>query len=158
MRRRTLITIGVFLIVLASIIKISGILHFRYPETKDIENAITSTVKIDGSYNKGTMLDLKKNYRIMEKDVDSFVYFAPLSSMDASEILVVKFKSPQIASSYVNSVNVRKTKRIEMYRSYRPLEAEILNQSFTQVRGNYLIFVASKNVSDLKLALDKVFR
>lgn len=158
MRRKNIYSVIIFTILLFFIIYISGIWHFRFPFTEEIRNAITSSTDVDKNYNKGTELELKKNYGIFEKEVEDYIYYSPLSSMDASEILVVKFSNSKLANKYKSSVENRIVKRVEMYRSYRPEEAEILDNSIIEIKGNYLIFVASKDIDKIKSSLDLAFK
>lgn len=156
MLKRNLIVIGIFIILLSLIISLSGIVHMKKPDLKQIENSIVSSTNVN-QYTKATFLELKKNYGVYERDIDGFVYYAPKSSMDASEILVIKFKDPKQVEKVISVVNNRTTKRREMYKSYRPQEADILDSSYVEERGNYLIFVASKDVNKIKESISNTF-
>ena len=158
MKSRNIILVLLITFLVFFVIYLTGILHFRFPTSDEIRTAVSSSTDTEKDYNRGTFLDLKKNYGIFEKDVEEFVYFSPLSSMDASELLIVKFKNSQLANKYKKSVDDRVTKRYDMYRSYRPEEAELLSKSITQIRGNYLIFVASRDIDKIKASLAEVFK
>lgn len=150
------LVIGMFVGALV-LLRLMGIIHFSAPDFDKI------TVAVETAADSETMVladeaTLRKNYGINPRDVDGFIYYAPKSAMDASEILILQAKSEGSLNSWRSIIESRRKTRADMYRNYRPEEALLLEKSELKIQGNYLIFISAHNVNEVKAAVEQSFR
>lgn len=144
--------LGTFLLL-----RMMGIIHFSAPDFEKIKSTVLT------SADSTTMVAadeaaLRKNYGINARDVENFIYFAPKSAMDASEILILQAKNEATLNAWRTGIDSRRTTRAAMYRNYRPEEAMLLENSELKIQGNFLIFISAHNVSEVKAAVEQSFR
>lgn len=137
-------------------LSLRGIVHFKTPDFDKIKTAVAQSA--EESMTAADEADLRKNYGILARDLEDFVYFAPNSAMDASEILVLKVKQESSLEEYRTIVKARRETRAQMYRNYRPEEADILDRSVLKSSGSYLIFISSAHVAPIQAAVEQSFR
>ncbi|UUM12972.1 DUF4358 domain-containing protein [Clostridiaceae bacterium HFYG-1003] len=138
-------------------LSLAGIIHFGSPDFAQIRAAVEQKADLTVMMT-GDEQTLRKNYGISDRDLEQFVYFAPKSAMDASEILVLEAKEESSLAGFRQVIENRRTARSDMYRNYRPEEARLLEDSVLKVQGRFLIFISSRNVQEVKAALDLSFR
>ena len=149
----------VFVMIIGTfvLLRLLGIIHFSAPDFEKIK------ASVETSADSATMVAadeaaLRKNYGIDSRDLEGFIYYAPKSAMDASEILILQAKSESSLNGWRSTIESRRTTRADMYRNYRPEEALLLEKSELKVQGNYLIFISAHNVSEVKAAVEQSFR
>ena len=133
-----------------------GIIKFKTPSMDSIKTVLSAQMK-DYKMNEGTVKDLKKNYGIDADSLSEFIYFPPKSSMDASEVMVLKVKNTSGIDRIQELINARMAKQIDSFKNYRPEEAEILENSILRVSGDFIIFISSKNVQSIDRTIQQAF-
>lgn len=134
-----------------------GIVHVKAPDFARVKAAVTAQADA-GTMTPADEAALRKNYGFNARDLEDFVYFAPKSAMDASELLVLKVRDEGALESYRKTVEARRTTRIDTFKNYRPEEAQILERSTLKVQGKYLIFLSARDLSPVQAAVDSSFR
>lgn len=101
--------------------------------------------------------DLRKQYGFDVDQVEDFIYYAPTSAMEASELLVVQFEEASQAQAAKALVEAARDKKADVFRNYKPEETAILENALLKVRGSYLIYLVSKQPEAVK-TLEQGFR
>ncbi len=139
------------------ILSVMGVIHFRTPDFEGIRESVTES-QDPAVMTEADELALRKNYGLNVRDIQNFVYYAPKSSMDASEILVVETNSQAEAEALEARVEARRTTNEATFRNYRPEQAEILERSYLKTQGNFLIFISAENVNEIRDTVERAFR
>lgn len=134
-----------------------GVIHFSAPAFEGIRQAVTE------SHDPMVMTEadevtLRKQYGFNARDLEDFVYYAPKSSMDASEILVIQARSQAEARAMEARVEMRRSTNEATFRNYRPEQAGILERSHLKTQGDFLIFISAENVGEIRDTVDRAFR
>ncbi|PKK39203.1 hypothetical protein ABB02_01435 [Clostridiaceae bacterium JG1575] len=151
-----LIVVGMFAVTLGLLIRL-GVVSLRPPNFKNVEQAARSVADLK------TMVPadagaLRKAFGLSEREIVEMVYYAPKSSMDASELLVLRVKDPAKLSAYQARIENNRNQKAEMFRAYRPAQTEILKQSVLRIEGPYLIYLCGQNVQQMDQAITAGFR
>ncbi len=154
---RNLILVLVMILSTFVILRSLGIVHFKAPDFAQIQRAVEASADPQTMVS-GDEAALRKNYGINARDLEAFIYYAPRSAMDASEILILQAKNESSLGSWRSVIDARRSTRADMYRNYRPEEALLLEDSQLKVQGNFLIFISARNVSEVQAAVEQSFR
>lgn len=154
--RNILLVFGLVLATFA-LLTLRGLVHFKAPDFTKVKAAVTAS--FDGAtMTPGDEVSLRKNFGFNARDLEDFIYYEPRSAMDASEILILKVKDGSALESYRRVIDAKRQTRIDTFKNYRPLQAEILEKSELKTSGNYLIFISSENLATIKAAVELSFR
>lgn len=154
---RNAIIITVMVLSTFGLLMTLGIIHPGSPDFAKIRQTVESAADLAVMV-AGDDTALRKNYGIPARDVAEFVYFAPKSAMDASEILILKATDEALLPVWRAAIDARRQTRADMYRNYRPDEALLLENSELKVQGSYLIFICAAKVNEIKAAVNASFR
>lgn len=102
------------------------------------------------SMRKGDSKALKRYYGLNSNDLEEFCLYLPSSTMDVDEILIVKVKNKKQIESIEDSMEERANKQLESFKDYAPEQANLIENNEIAVRGNYVIFVISKDAEAIK--------
>ena len=70
--------------------------------------------------------------------------------MDVTELLIIKLKSNDQASSVESAVRKRLDSQIQNFTNYGTNQLQLLESSVIKVSGNYFFYVVSENAVQLK--------
>ena len=96
---------------------------------------------------------LRRYYSIDSAETEGFVFFRSNSIMSADELLVVRAKDREEALKYMESARKRLGELTENFENYGAEEMTKIDNAICEVRGKYLIFAVSDNVSDWEKAV-----
>lgn len=114
---------------------------------------------VDFNYLKpGDINDIKKLYYINQNYIEDFICYTPKSNVDAEEILILKAKNSENLSLLKDKVNSRLEKQSETFKTYIPENYSILKNAVLKTYGNYLVFIVSKNSSDINKLINSSFK
>ena len=154
---RNAIIIAAMVLLTFGLLLALGIIHLSAPGfgriRQTVEPAADPAVMVAGDDSA-----LRKKYGIPAREVAEFVYYAPKSAMDASEILILKATDEALLPAWRAAIDARRQTRADMYRNYRPEEALLLENSELRVQGSYLIFISAAKVNEIKAAVNASFR
>lgn len=102
------------------------------------------------SMREGDGKALKRYYGLNSNDLEEFCLYLPSSTMDVDEILIVKVKNKKQIESIEDSMEERANKQLESFKDYAPEQANLIENNEIVVRGNYVIFVISKDAEAIK--------
>lgn len=155
--KRNIIIVFSMTVITILLLLLLGIFHVRTPGMQDFRTVATSAMD-SSTMVPGDALKLRKAYGINVREAEDFVYFAPKSTMDASEIIIIKFKTEEEAQSALNAISAKISKLEGQFRNYKPDQADILKNSYLKNQGSYLIYISSKNSEAIKTQIEEIFK
>lgn len=138
-------------------LSLQGIVQFKPPDFEQLRAAAQRSHDPQVMV-LATETALRKNFGINARSLANFVYYAPKSAMDASEILILQVREEAQLEDCARLVEERRRTNAATFRNYRPLQADILERSYLKTQGSFLIFISAENASAIKDTVDAAFR
>ena len=112
----------------------------------DVAGAVVNTLDTS-TMEESANRKFKKFYGLNAGDYEGVVLYAPISNMDAEELLIVKLKN----SSQAETVRAAIEKRLETQKSsfegYGIEQYDLLENHILDIRGNYILYVVHSDAN-----------
>lgn len=115
----------------------------------EIENKMSKSVTFE-DMEKGNSKSLKRFYKLNANDYDGVVLYTPESTMDVTEMLIVKVKDRSQIESLEDAIDSRINYQLQSFAGYGPEQCALVNDYELKTKGDYVFFVVSKDAKDLK--------
>ena len=99
---------------------------------------------------------LSRNLGIESDEIESFIYVAPKSNMDANEILIIKCK-PQYVNSVMAKIQKRIDSQLDSFRSYAKDQYDIMKNCEFRQNGDYIYFISSNDKDTIDKMIDNSY-
>lgn len=143
-------------IVIITFIGLYNVLKIKEPDMANLKTKLLESADLTNTV-EGDAQRLRKLYYINKNNLEEFIFFAPKTNMDASEILILKAKSKEDLTELKEKVEARLEKSANSFESYKPDQYELIENKILKVRGNYLILVVSEKVLEIEKIIDGEF-
>lgn len=121
-----------------------------------IETEMKQEVKFD-KMKKGDSKSLKRFYKLNANDYDGVILYTPESTMDVSEVLIVKVKDKSQIESLEDSIDSRVKYQLQSFSGYGPEQCALVDNYELKSKGNFVFFAISENAQQIKEAfLDSI--
>lgn len=121
-----------------------------------IETVMKQEVKFD-KMEKGDSKSLKRFYKLNANDYDGVILYTPESTMDVSEVLIVKVKDKSQIESLEESIDSRVNYQLQSFSGYGPEQCGLVDNYELKSKGNFVFFAISENAQQIKEAfLDSI--
>lgn len=121
-----------------------------------IETVMKQEVKFD-KMEKGDSKSLKRFYKLNANDYDGVILYTPESTMDVSEVLIVKVKDKSQIESLEESIDSRVNYQLQSFSGYGPEQCALVDNYELKSKGNFVFFAISENAQQIKEAfLDSI--
>ena len=117
----------------------------------DVFKAVTQSVDTD-KMEQTTDRYFKKYYGLNAADYDDVLYYAPVSNMDAEELLVVKLKDVNQAEAVTDAILKRQADKEQSFEGYAPEQYALAQAYILDVQGNYILFVVDPKAEEIDAA------
>ena len=97
---------------------------------------------------------LKKYYGLNADDYDGVLLYAPLTNMDAEELLLIKCKDASQVESVKEAILERQKTKETTFEGYAPEQYDLCRNYILDEQGTYLFLIISPDAEEL----DKVFK
>lgn len=114
----------------------------------DVFKKVEQTVKTE-KMEKTTDRYFKKYYGLNAADYDSVLYYAPVSNMDAEELLVIKLKNSNQAEAVTDAILKRQSDKEQSFEGYAPEQYALAQDYILDVQGNYILFVVDPKAEEI---------
>ena len=114
----------------------------------DVFKKVEQTVKTE-KMEKTTDRYFKKYYGLNAADYDSVLYYAPVSNMDAEELLVIKLKNSDQADAVTDAILKRQSDKEQSFEGYAPEQYALAQDYILDVQGNYILFVIDPKAEEI---------
>ena len=109
-----------------------------------VRDAVVPAALSDGMKEADVQL-AKRMYGLNPADYEGFALYAPVSNMDAEELLIVKLADPSQGEALLAAAEKRLQTQKNTFDGYGVEQTALLNDhAATQLRGNYFLFVVSE--------------
>ncbi|MBR3244801.1 MAG: DUF4358 domain-containing protein [Parasporobacterium sp.] len=94
----------------------------------------------------------KKYYGLNAADFEDVLYYAPVSNMDAEELLVVKLKSVDQQELLTEAILKRQADKEQSFEGYAPEQYALAQNYILDPQGNYILFVIDPDAESIDAA------
>lgn len=88
---------------------------------------------------------VKRLYGLDPADFEGLIFYAPVTNMDAEELIIVKLADTAQRDTVEAALQKRLASQLSVFDGYGAEQTDMLNKSHVYVSGNYAIFVSSVN-------------
>lgn len=153
MIRRTLIyrSLKVILVIVLAIFLFQSLSDKRTSRTsfttmsKTMEKCVNTN-----KTKKGNTQIIRRLYSLDPEDYEGIMLYYPSSTMSANELLVVKLKSVKQQDLVVECIKTRNQTQKNSFKGYGAAQTKLLDNSITEVRGNYILYVVDEHASTIR--------
>lgn len=122
----------------------------------EIESNMSQSINLN-KMEKGDSKSLKRFYKLNANDYDGVILYTPTSTMDVTEMLIVKVKDKSQIESLEDAIDSRINYQLQSFAGYGPEQCALVNNYELKTKGNYVFFAVSENAEELKQAfLDSI--
>lgn len=123
-------------------------------EIKEMLNLVVDETVVEDGGSKA----LRRFIGVNPNEVEGFIYYVSISSMDVEEILVIEVKNSDQLESIETLIELRVENQINRFSGYNPNNCGLLEEYELKVKGNYLFFTVSTDVDTVTDAFLSAFR
>ena len=92
---------------------------------------------------------LKKYYGLNAEDYDGVLLYAPVTNMDAEELLLIKCKDLSQTESVKEAIEKRQLTKATTFDGYAPEQYDLCQNYILDEQGTFLLFVISPNAIEI---------
>lgn len=93
--------------------------------------------------------EIKRFLGITPTDYEQIAYYKQADTMQASEIVLVKFKDHSQQQGFKEAMQKHKEERKNVFEGYAPKEAQLLADSICTIHANYGAFIVDKDAKKI---------
>lgn len=153
MEMLTPIRIGMVILLLIFIVFLQVGTPKSNASLKDVAENVTKSIDMK-AMTESTNRMFKKFYGLNANDYEGVALYAPLTNMEAEEILIIKLKDSSQAEAVKEAVNTRLETQKSSFEGYGAKQFDLLKNHILDVRGNYILYIVHPDAGKA----DKAFR
>ena len=104
---------------------------------------------------EGTNQMIRRLYGLNPEDYEGILLYYPKTNMAAEELFLVKLKSVDQQDSVREAVEKRLATQKKNFDGYGTYQYGMLSDAVIDVKGNYILFISSKNPDEIDAAFKK---
>lgn len=119
----------------------------------DVASAIVGEISTEGMEESANR-KFKKFYGLNASDYEGVILYAPVSNMDAEELLIIRLKDSAQAEAVQAAIEERLQTQKDSFEGYGIEQFALLENHILDVRGNYILYVVHPDADKV----DSIFR
>lgn len=120
----------------------------------DVSRAVLSQLDLEEMQQADAQM-VRRLYGFAPSDMDGCVLYYPTSNMGAREVLIVKLSDLSQQQAVADAISTRRQTQMNSFEGYGVEQYALLEQSVTEIQGNYLLFVVHENAEAARQAFLK---
>ena len=120
----------------------------------DVKKNVLAQVDFS-SMEESTNRMFKKFYGLNAQDYEAVVLYAPITNMDAEELLIVKLMSTDQAETVTGAIEERLQTQKNSFEGYGIEQYDLLKNHVLDVEGNFILYVVHHNAEQAAEAFRK---
>ena len=148
------------ILLVAALIVFIIVLHVGDKDSKtdiqDMAAAITGVLDMS-SMEEASNLTFKRNYDLNASDYEGVIYYAPVSAMDAEEVLIIKLADSSQSEDVVSAISSWIDARATTFEGYAPEQYAQVCDNLLISKGNYVVMVIHPDKDKAKEAFNKAY-
>lgn len=113
---------------------------------ESVSGAVTSAADLSNMQEADHQM-VKRLYGLNPSDYEGILLYTPTTNMGAEEILLVKLADTAQQDAVVSAIESRVATQMDSFEGYAVTQYEMLQNSVTEVRGNYILLVVAADTT-----------
>lgn len=120
-------------------------------ELKDTVDFSTFSKEEDASY-------LKDTFDFDTDKIEAYEMYGPQTNLNTNAVLLLRLKDASDASEFKEKIDAYKSNLVEIYKSYAPDQAKLVEDSVYEEHGKTIVLVISNKSEEVKKALADLYK
>jgi len=118
-----------------------------------VTKSVIKSIKVDGMEESSNRL-FKKFYGLNANDYEGVTLYAPVTNMNAEELLIIKLKDSSQAEAVTKAINSRLETQKSSFEGYGIEQFDLLENHILDVQGNFILYIVHPDAAKA----DQAFR
>lgn len=149
----TPIRIGMVVILLVFIILLQAGNKNSNSTLNAVTDSVIKAIKVEGMEESSNRM-FKKFYGLNASDYEGVTLYAPVTNMNAEELLIIKLKDRSQAESVTEAINSRLETQKSSFEGYGIEQFDLLENHVLDVQGNFILYIVHPDATKA----DQAFR
>lgn len=136
----TFVRVGMVVILFAFIIFLQTGAKESKASLKTVTEKVVKAIKIEGMEESNNRM-FKKFYGLNASDYEGVTLYAPVTNMNAEELLIVKLKDSSQAEAVTKAINNRLETQKSSFEGYGIEQFDLLKNHILNVQGNFILYI-----------------
>lgn len=136
----TFVRVGMVVILFAFIIFLQTGAKESKASLKTVTEEVVKAIKIEGMEESNNRM-FKKFYGLNASDYEGVTLYAPVTNMNAEELLIVKLKDSSQAEAVTKAINNRLETQKSSFEGYGIEQFDLLKNHILDVQGNFILYI-----------------
>lgn len=124
----------------------------------DIKDKLKDTVDFSTFSKEEESSFLKDTFDFDMEKIEAYEVYVPQTNLNTNTILLLNLKNASDASEFKEKIDAYKANLVEIYKSYAPDQAKLVEDSVYEEHGKTIVLVISDKSEEVKKALADLYK
>ena len=124
----------------------------------DIKDKLKDTVDFSTFAKEEENAFLKDTFDFDTDKIEAYEMYGPQTNLNTNAVLLLRLKDASDASEFKEKIDAYKSNLVEIYKSYAPDQAKLVEDSVYEEHGKTIVFVISDKSEEVKKALADLYK
>ena len=124
----------------------------------DIKDKLKDTVDFSTFSKEEDASYLKDTFDFDTDKIEAYEMYGPQTNLNTNAVLLLRLKDASDASEFKEKIDAYKANLVEIYKSYAPDQAKLVENSVYEEHGKTIVLVISDKSEEVKKALADLYK
>ena len=124
----------------------------------DIKDKLKDTVDFSTFAKEEENAFLKDTFDFDTDKIEAYEMYGPQTNLNTNAVLLLRLKDASDASEFKEKIDAYKSNLVEIYKSYAPDQAKLVEDSVYEEHGKTIVLVISDKSEEVKKALADLYK
>lgn len=124
----------------------------------DIKDKLKDTVDFSTFSKEEDVSYLNDTFDFDTDKIEAYEIYGPQTNLNTNAVLLLRLKDASDASEFKEKIDAYKANLVEIYKSYAPDQAKLVEDSVYEEHGKTIVFVISDKSEEVKKALADLYK
>ena len=124
----------------------------------DIKDKLKDTIDFSTFAKEEENAFLKDTFDFDTDKIEAYEMYGPQTNLNTNAVLLLRLKEASDASEFKEKIDAYKANLVEIYKSYAPDQAKLVEDSVYEEHGKTIVLVISDKSEEVKKALADLYK
>lgn len=124
----------------------------------DIKDKLKDTIDFSTFAKEEENAFLKDTFDFDTDKIEAYEMYGPQTNLNTNAVLLLRLKDASDASEFKEKIDAYKANLVEIYKSYAPDQAKLVEDSVYEEHGKTIVLVISDKSEEVKKALADLYK